>query len=67
MMVKPKTYKISQTLASNGYLEVLNLSKENHGGLEETDAEPHDIAPVAIYLKVKVLHDDHVDNIYKNC
>ena len=62
-MVKPKTYKISQTLASNGYLEVLNLSKENHGGLEETDAEPHDIAPVAIQLKGKVLHQDHVDNV----
>ena len=44
---------------------MLNLSKENHGRLDEADAEPHDIdLPGAFQLKFKELHDDHVNYVY---
>jgi hypothetical protein len=61
MMVNPKTCIISEARA---YLEMLNLSEENHGRLDEADAEPHYVyLPGAIQVKVKVLHDDHVDDV----
>jgi hypothetical protein len=61
MMVNPKTYIIRK---SRKYLEVLNLSEENHGRLDEAYAKPHDIAlPGAIQVKFKELHDDHVNNV----
>ena len=60
-MMNPKTCIISKARA---YLEMLNLSKENHGQLDEAYAKPHDIdLPGAIQVKVKVLHDDHVDYV----